>query len=154
MALRVRPGERTAWITLPATADSVDRLRQEAKERTLPVDVVAALLLEWGLCADVGGLNPSSLAQAARQALGQPRLAPHDDLRAWERQLAGHGPGPTIDELPEICVPQRLTFRLPPGLPSTMLDFPALDVAILCERAACRCGTSLELWVLRRALAG
>lgn len=107
------------------------------------------------MCADaIGDVDPAGLANTARQELDEPRLAPNDDLRAWERQLAGHGPEPTVDELPEVCLPQRLTFRLPRAILSTMLDLDALGVAVACERAACRRGMLLEAWVLRQALAG
>jgi hypothetical protein len=154
VALRIRPGERAAWITLQAHTDSLDGLRQAARRRRLPVDVVAALLLEWSVCAAIGRIDVAALSQTAGRERSEPRLAPHDSLRAWERQLAGHGPAPTNDELPEVCVPQRLTFRLPRNLSDAMLGLDLLDVALACERAACRRGMSLETWMLRQALVG
>jgi hypothetical protein len=153
VALRIRPGERPAWITLQARPAGLDDLRQAAQKHRLPVDVVAALLLEWAVCtAATRAVGITGLITAARRELDEPRLAPNDDLRAWERQLTGHGPDPTEDELPEVCLPARLTFRLPRVVLSASLDLDALDVAVTCEGAACRRGMSLETWVLRQAL--
>ena len=81
------------------------------------------------------------LRQAARRDLDAPRLAPNDDLRAWDQLLAGGGPSSTIDELPEVALPQRLAARLPktPSL-DHLGELADLDGVVQLERAAARKG--------------
>jgi len=153
VALRTRPGDRPAWLRLDAEDGELDQLRAAAAHARLPVDVAAALQAEWGLCQPaIGTPRIPAVLESARVALGQARLAPEDDLRAWDRLLAGRGPVAGDDELPELCLPQRLAFRLPRRLPSAALELAHVDVASLCDRAACRYGMTMETWVLRAAL--
>jgi hypothetical protein len=52
-----------------------------------------------------------------------------------------------------MCVPQRIGFRLPHVLSGSELDLERLAAAVLCDRAACRLGMTMETWALRAALA-
>lgn len=153
VALRTRPGDRPAWLRLQADDEAFARLRSAAADARLPVDVVGALLVEWGLCESLFA-EPSvaTVQQWAELALVEARLASTDDLRFWDQLLAGHGPISRSDELPELCLPQRLAVRLPRALSLAALDLTRLPVATLCDRAACRLGMAMETWLLRRAL--
>jgi hypothetical protein len=153
VALRTRPGDRPAWLRLHADDEALGRLRSAAADARLPVDVVGALLVEWGVCESLlAELSVTTVLQWAELALTEPRLAPTEDLRVWDRLLAGHGPISSGDELPELCLPQRLAVRLPHPLSLTGLELARLPVATLCDRAACRLGMAMETWLLRQAL--
>jgi hypothetical protein len=152
VAARTRPGDRPVWVRVAA---DTEHLLDASIRARIPVDAAAALVLEWSLCADVLSVAEGGpLVELARVELAQPRLAPTDDLRAWEQQLAGRGPEPEEDELPEVCLPERIAARLPKTVPVTALHLAELDDAALCDRAAARLGMTLEVWVLRRVLAG
>ncbi|HEX8121261.1 MAG TPA: hypothetical protein VF549_08350 [Solirubrobacteraceae bacterium] len=153
VALRVRPGDRPAWRRLQAAPVELDRLRAAASAARLPIDVVTAILAEWHLCHEVASHHYALLRQAARHDLDASRLAPNDDLRAWDQLLAGSGPTSTIDELPEVALPQRLAARLPmtPSL-DHLGELADLDGAVQLERAAARNGMTLEVWVTRSLL--
>lgn len=153
ITLRVRPEDRPTWIRFQADQDDVEQLRTLANECALPVDVVLALLIEWRLCEDVIAGEADWLARSAARALQEPRLAPTRDLRMWDRQLAGQCATPAGDELPEVSIPQRLMSRTPKVLAlAATADGGMLSTAILCERAACRRGMTMETWVLRALL--
>ncbi len=152
VAARTRPGDRPVWVRVDA---DTEHLRDASARARIPVDAAAALVLEWSLCADVLSIAESGpLVELARVEIAQPRLAPTDDLRAWEQQLAGRGPEPEEDELPEVCLPERIAARVPKTVGVTALHLAELDDAALCDRAAARLGMTLEVWVLRRVLAG
>ncbi len=152
IALRVRPGERPMWLRLEASESALERVREAAFEAHLPVDVVVALAVEWRLCEDVAMPAADDLLAAAAIALGEPRLAPSGDLRAWDQLLAGDGPDCDVDELPEVCLPQRLAFRTPHSLNAATLNVDSLAAAAMCDRAACRLGMTMETWLLRHAI--
>jgi hypothetical protein len=118
------------------------------------VDVVAALLVEWQLCLGSAAFAAESVTLAAAAAIDEPRLAPDGDLRGWDQQLAGAGPRPTGDELPEVALPHRLAVRIPKG-PSIefLANLEQLSAAIAAERAASRRGMTMETWLLRQLLA-
>jgi hypothetical protein len=152
-ALRVRPGDRPQWIDLSAEAGAFPAWRAAAETHRLPVDAVLALLLEWSTVVATGGIDIALLSVAAAHDARAPRLAPTDDLRAWERQLAGRGPRPDADELPEASVPARVVAALGHPLDVTgRIDLTALPSAVLADRAAARSGLTVETWALRTAL--
>ncbi len=64
------------------------------------------------------GLGVPTVLQWAELALTEARLAPMTTSALWDQLLAGHGPISADDELPELCLPQRLAFRLPRALPT------------------------------------
>lgn len=154
VALRVRPGERPVWVRLMATTEELDRLRATAAAARLPIDVLVAVLIEWQLCRELAAELYEDLRHDAQHALGEARLAPDEDLRAWDRLLAGKGPDSAIDELPEVALPQRLAARIS-KVPkfSEVGDLTAAAGAIEFERAATREGMGMEAWVARRLLA-
>jgi hypothetical protein len=127
-----------------------------AAATSLPLDAVIAVLLEWSLCSDVAkarGMREEDLAARARLALGEARLPPTVEFRVWDRQLAGHGPFPTGDELPEVCLPERLRVRLPrTARLSRQISVESIEAAVLCDRAAAQTGMTMEVWVLRQLL--
>jgi len=153
VALRTRPGDRPVWLRVRADDDELACVRAAAAAACLPVDVVGALLAEWNMCRDaIGQTRIDAILDAAGAAVAEARLAPNSELRAWDQLLAGRGPTPAADELPELCLPQRLAFRLPPVIASGALDLENLPWASLCDRAACRRGMTMETWALREAL--
>ncbi|MEX2196532.1 MAG: hypothetical protein WD844_14710 [Thermoleophilaceae bacterium] len=119
------------------------------------MDVAAALLIEWKLCLGIAGDAAGDVIARATEEIGEPRLAPTDDLRVWDEQLMGGARAATADELPEVSLPLRLAARIPkrPSM-DVFADQAELTSAVAVERAAARVGMTLEAWVLRTLLAG
>lgn len=151
IALRVRPTDRPVWVDASTDASSFSGWRTVASDFRIPVDALVAVLLEWAAVTAIPGIAVDALVEFAGS---QPTfLPPTQELRAWDRQLAGRGQLPNYDELPEVCLPVRVvacyghTLRI-----ATHIDLSETPQAIAADRAAARLGLTLEAWAMRAAL--
>lgn len=151
---RLRPGERPIWWDASPDRDSFGLWREEAAHAGLSVDAWISVLLEFDLVLDDMplSLQPLDLLAAAASARSTVlELSFSPALRSWIE------PGPsaadTLDELPEIALPQRIAIRLSPGSSlNSRLKPELIDLALACDRRAASHARTLESWALSVAV--
>jgi hypothetical protein len=153
----MRPGERPFWADASPWDREWDEWRQGARARGLSLDVALACLLEYTLTIDElaswTARPEAELRAAAGHEMASPRLPPGSELQTWSGLLTGRSAG-SHHELPDVVFPSRLLQNNPlvRGDWGSRIAVKQLDDALLCERAACRRGLTLEGWALRVTL--
>jgi hypothetical protein len=152
-APRLRPGERPAWWDARADRTQFGAWRAAARDAHLSVDVWISLLLEFGLVlSDLRGIgDPIGLLEQATHEGGLHHLGSWTELRKWLEEEAVVTA--SVDELPELLIPERIAARLTPGLELAGRLRPCyFDLARACDRCAALQGRTMESWALRAAL--
>jgi hypothetical protein len=147
--------ETTAWW-LPEGA-AARRCAQEAAERGLPIDLVAAVLIERGVASiELGAVDARIVGELDRRAAqSRPTGAVGGPAAAYLRQLSGATPrARAASALAPVSLPGRVAARITDvedDAIAAMLQ-GHLDGALAWERAAVLEGRTIAEWSAWHAL--
>jgi len=152
---RCRPGDIARWTCLQLSPAQGNELRDAATAGRVSVDVWLAVMLEFTGVIDMLG-SDHGVRDRLRALQDEPMMiAALPGWRTWQTYVAGRAPTGR-DELPEVVLPERLLASAGGAVDVSRAlraveDWP---LARSCELLACGHGQSLEVFVLRAALAG